>query len=266
MKKFILLFLSAIFCIFAEGNVYAVASKTVFIGRGLPRDINLQKKVDYPTDGLQFMYRSGNWTLSDATHVSIWNDSSGNGRNASQSVGVSQPTLSGDGGLTFNGAFIKVPDSGVYPAQTTNQFTLVVRMKYNGPNTWNMLWARSDSSGNKYGMFYHVSSPPENQIYYRFGYGISGDVYTDTGPACVPTPGVKAIFICSVTRAGYFKTWNQTTSASFNQPGFLSSSGESWNIGSLAGGVFPLNAIIYDVWGYSRILTDSEISAFRSLP
>ncbi len=42
-------------------------------------------------------FKSGNWTLSDATHVSQWSDSSGNARHATQTTALDQPTVDVNG-------------------------------------------------------------------------------------------------------------------------------------------------------------------------
>ena len=163
---------------------------------------------------------------------------------------------------TETSSFIKIPNNALAPAWSSSIFTLVVQIKYLGDYVFNMLWARSDDTANTFGLLYAVTNQPG---YWRFG---ANGTYTNPGIFIHPATNSKEIFINSISFDDKFYAWNQTTSGtlSLSSGQKLYQSGESWNIGALTNGLYPLNAYIYSIRGYNRILSDSEINQLRVLP
>ena len=196
----------------------------------------------------------GDFVMADATKIARWNDSSGNNYHASSTVSLYQPTRDGDGVL-FNRQFsiLYLPQESLpLTATWTSIFWADLYSGFDPTNpTGFRIWM---------GEYYQPSSWVGDSATY---YWISGNYCPSSGFAR-PSGSIKRVFVVGNNGTNTF--YDDGTNLFTGAGTFAPTPTRKISIGNTEDNGFSMyiNAKMHGFWFYNRILSASEISAFRS--
>lgn len=246
MKKLCVL----LFIISVAISCYAIDTKTVF-----SFSKNVIDPSVVPTTGLEAAYLYNDWTLSDASHVSIWNDSSGKGHNATNSVLANQLKID-DYGVTRDTAQSWLQTDHVASISLGSSYSFVIKWRYNvdDSNYYSVMYFGNPSSG-------------VGWMDSEFGYMVFRGISAVGSPvvATASTDIGKTITTIITSDGLSFNSYNNGTMCAgtrtngvltFDSPGYLTI-GNSHNAGWALN--YGTRQSIRAIWIFKRVLTSDEI-------
>lgn len=227
MRKLIFLFALAVSALGYSQNAYMVASTSTG-GSGDDSIMTLSPVVYYTPSSIQS-------TGGDGDTITAWNDTSGNGFNATPSGGTAVLNVSGTDQVQFDGSvwFDVTDDASLDFDICTDAFTLIAREGDVAATNSGYLVSKAEAtaSNREYGIYYISSTST--------GFYLGGGA----GSATI-TSGANRLHIYIVNGSfyDYYVDGSLVASGSFGSPCSDGTGSQSVNIGSRTDGSFVMNS------------------------